>query len=250
MEFDGEVAIVTGAGQGIGKGIALRLAKDGANVAVVDINPQTSNAVVEEIKNLGRKAIFVNTDVSNSEQVKNMVAQVVKELGTVDILVNDAAFVKGGGGGFMKETEDYWDKVIAVCQKGVILCSRYVLDVFIPKQSGCIVSVSSDAARVGQSGEVVYSSTKGAILAITKSLAKEVARYGVRVNCIAPGATETPAVPPFNPEMREKVLRGIPLRRIGQPEDMAGVVAFLCSKDASYITGQVISVSGGYSMVG
>lgn len=250
MEFEGKVAVITGAGQGIGKGIALRLAKDGANIAVVDINPETSSAVVAEIKKMGRKAIFVNTDVSNSGQVKKMVEQVVKELGTIDILVNDAAYVKGGSGGFLKETEEYWDKVIAVCLKGVILCSRYVLDVMIPKQSGRIVSISSDAARMGQSGEVVYSSTKGGIIAITKSLAKEIARYGIRVNCIAPGATETPAIPQGNPEMREKIIKGIPLRRMGQPEDIAGAVAFLCSKDADYITGQVLSVSGGYSMVG
>ena len=250
MELEGKVAVITGAGQGIGKGIALRLAKDGANIAIVDINPETSNAVADEIKKMGRQAIFVQTDVSSSEQVKKMVEQVVKELGTIDILVNNAAFVKGGGGGFMKEAEDYWDKVIAVSLKGVILCSRYVLDVMIPKQSGRIVSISSDAARVGQQGEVVYSSTKGGILALTKSLAKEIARYGINVNCIAPGATETPAVPLVSEEIREKIVRGIPLRRIGKPEDIAGAVAFLCSSDSDYMTGQVLSVSGGYSMVG
>jgi 2-hydroxycyclohexanecarboxyl-CoA dehydrogenase len=249
MELEGKVAIVTGAGQGIGKAIALRLSKEGASVAVVDLNPETAEATTREITGTGGKAIAIKTDVSNSEQVSKMVEQVVSELGTVDILVNNAAFVADLPQKFIDETEDYWDRVIAVCLKGNILCSRAVLDTMIEKQSGKIVNISSDAGRVGQSGQTVYSATKGGIISFSKSLAKEVARYKINVNCISPGATDTPAFQKNPESVKEAVPKGIPLRRIAKPEDVAGAVAFFCSSDADYMTGQVLSVSGGYTMM-
>ena len=250
MRLEGKVAIVTGAGQGIGKAIALRLAQDGANIAVVDINPDTANATAREIEGLGRKAIAIKTDVSNREQVNEMAEQTVRDLGTIDILVNNAAFVADVPQNFIDETEEYWDRVIAVSLKGVILCSRAVLDTMIGKKSGKIVNISSDAGRVGQAGQTVYAGTKGGVIAFTKSLAKEVARYSINVNCVSPGATDTPAFQK-NPEpIKEAVPKGIPFRRIAKPEDVASAVAFFCSSDTDYITGQVFSVSGGYTMIG
>jgi 2-hydroxycyclohexanecarboxyl-CoA dehydrogenase len=250
MELEGKVAIVTGAGQGIGKAIALRLSKEGAGVAVVDLNPDTAEATAREITGAGGKAIAIKADVSNSAQVNEMAKQVVSELGTVDILVNNAAFVADLPQKFIDETEDYWDRVIAVCLKGNILCSRAVLDTMIEKQSGKIVNISSDAGRVGQSGQTVYSATKGGIISFSKALAREVARYKINVNCVSPGATDTPAFQK-NPEpVKEAVPKGIPLRRIAKPEDIASAVAFFCSSDADYMTGQVLSVSGGYTMIG
>jgi 2-hydroxycyclohexanecarboxyl-CoA dehydrogenase len=250
MELEGKVAIVTGAGQGIGKAIALRLSKEGASVAVVDLNPDTAEATAREITGAGGKAIAIKADVSNSAQVNEMAKQVVSELGTVDILVNNAAFVADLPQKFIDETEDYWDRVIAVCLKGNILCSRAVLDTMIEKQSGKIVNISSDAGRVGQSGQTVYSATKGGIISFSKALAREVARYKINVNCVSPGATDTPAFQK-NPEpVKEAVPKGIPLRRIAKPEDIASAVAFFCSSDADYMTGQVLSVSGGYTMIG
>lgn len=250
MKTGSKVAIVTGAGQGIGKAIALRLVRDGANLAVVDINPETAEATAREIEGLGRRAIAIKTDVSNSEQVNKMVEQTVRDFGTVDILVNNAAFVAEVPQNFIDETEEYWDRVIAVCLKGVILCSRAVLDTMIEKQGGKIVNISSDAGRVGQPGQTVYAGTKGGIIAFTKSLAREVARHGINVNCVSPGATDTPAFQKNPEKVKEAVPKGIPLRRIAKPEDIAGAVAFLCSIDADYITGQVLSVSGGYTMIG
>lgn len=250
MQLEGKVAIVTGAGEGIGKAIALRLAQDGANIAVAEINPETANVAAGEVEGLGRRAIAIKTDVSSREQVNKMVEQVVRELGTVDILVNNAAFVVDVPQNFIDETEEYWEKVIAVTLKGVILCSRAVLDTMIEKQGGKIVNIASDAGRVGQGGQTVYSAAKGGVIAFTKSLAREVARYSINVNCVSPGATDTPSFQKNPEKIKEVVPKGIPFRRIAKPEEIANAVAFLCSGDSDYMTGQVLSVSGGYTMIG
>ena len=250
MKLEGKVAIVTGAGQGIGKGIALKLARDGANVVIADVNMDTAKTTAREIEGLGRKALAVGTDVSDSRQIKNMVEQTLSNLGTIDILVNDAAYVAGLPQNFVDEKEDYWDRVIAVCLKGYILCARAVLDTMMAKQSGKIVNISSDAGRVGQAGQTVYSAAKGGIIGFTKSLAKEVARFNINVNCVSPGATDTPAFQQNPDKIKEAVPKGIPLRRIAKPEDVANAVGFFCSSDADYLTGQVLSVDGGFTMIG
>jgi 2-hydroxycyclohexanecarboxyl-CoA dehydrogenase len=249
MEFDGKVAIVTGAGQGIGRGIALKLAQQGANIAIADLNPETANAVAGEIKALRRGAMAIETDVVNSASVNQMVRQVLDNFGTVDILVNNAGYVAPMMTPFMKETEEYWDKVIAVCLKGVILCCRAVVDTMIEKNSGKIVSIASDAARVGQQGQAVYSGAKSGVVGFSKAIAKELARYKINVNCVAPGATNTPAFAAAPAEMREAAAKIYPFRRVAEVEDIANAVAFLCSDEAAFITGQTLSVSGGYTMI-
>jgi 2-hydroxycyclohexanecarboxyl-CoA dehydrogenase len=178
-----------------------------------------------------------------------MVQQVLKELGTIDILVNNAGYVAPAMTPFIKETEDYWDKVIAVCLKGVILCSRAVADTMIEKKSGKIVNIASDAARVGQFGQAVYSGAKGGVVAFAKAMAREVARYQINVNCIAPGATNTPAFAQAPQEMRDAAAKIYPLKRVAEVEDIANAVAFLASDEAAFITGQTLSVSGGYTMI-
>ena len=249
MELEGKVSIVTGAGQGIGKAIALRLAREGSDVAVFDLNEETGKKTAEEIEEIGRKALMITGDVSVRADVERMVMTTIEKLGGVDILVNNAAFVAPLPQNFIDESEEYWDRVLSVSLKGYILCSRAVLDHFISKRSGKIVNIASDAGRVGQPGQTVYSAAKGGVIAFTKALAKEVARFGITINCVSPGATDTPAFRQMPEKIREAVPKGIPLGRIGKPEDVAGVVFFLCSKDADYLTGQVISVSGGYTMI-
>jgi 2-hydroxycyclohexanecarboxyl-CoA dehydrogenase len=249
MTLEGKVAIITGAGQGIGKGIALKLAQEGANIVIADLNAETAGAVAKEIEAMGRKALGVKTDVTDSAHLKSMVEQAVAKMGTIDILVNDAAYVSGMPANFVDEKEDYWDKVLAVSLKGYILCTRAVLDTMMAKKSGRIVNIASDAGRVGQGGQTVYSAAKGGILAFTKSLAKEVARFGININAVSPGATDTPNFNVMPEKMREMIPKGIPLGRIAKPEDVANMVAFLCSDASSYVTGQTISVNGGFSML-
>ena len=249
MEFSGKVAIVTGAGQGIGERIALNFAERGADVAVIDLNLETAGTVAAKIKELGRKSTAVKTDVSVSAEAKKMVQQVLAELGTVDILVNNAGFVNAEPSYFIQEIEDYWDRIIDVCYKGVLYCTKAVLDTMIEKKSGKIVSIASDAGRVGQQGQAVYSGAKGAVIAFSKALAKEVARYKINVNCVAPGATNTPAFQLMPEEMRQKIGNSYLFKRVAETQDIANAVSFLSSEDSCYMTGQVLSVSSGYTMI-
>jgi 2-hydroxycyclohexanecarboxyl-CoA dehydrogenase len=249
MSFDGKVVIVTGGGQGIGKGIALNFARLGANVAIIELNMETAGAVVKEIQGMGRKAIAVHTDVADFNQTKIMAEQVIKELGGIDILVNNAGYVKPEQSLFIQEDVPYWQKIISVCYNGVIYCSRAVLDHMIEKKYGKIVSIASDAGRVGQQGQAVYSGAKGAVIAFSKALAREVARYNINVNCVAPGATWGPGMETMPKEMQEKIAKSYLFRRLAQPQDHANAVAFLASDESNYMTGQTLSVSSGYTMI-
>ena len=249
MDFSGKVAIVTGGAQGIGEGIALHLAKLGANIAIVDLNMETSAAVVKKIQDLGRKAIAVKTDVADFESTKNMAKQVIADLGGIDILVNDAGYVKPEQSWFIQEDAPYWQKVVNVCYFGVIFCSRACLDHMIAKKYGKIISIASDAGRVGQRGQAVYSGAKGAVIAFSKALAQEVARYNINVNTVSPGATWGPGMETMPKEMQEKIANSYLFRRLAQPADHANAVAFLASDASNYITGQTISVSSGYTMI-
>ncbi len=244
--LEGKVAFVTGAGRGIGRAIALRLAEEGASVAVADLDDATARSTAAEI---GARAIALRVDVTDSASVRAAVAEAEQRLGPIDILVNNAGWDKAEP--FVQSTEATWDKVLAINLRGPIACTRAVLDGMIARGRGKIVSISSDAGRVGSSGEAVYSGAKAGIIGFSKTLARELARYHINVNVVCPGPTNTPLfqeVAGGNTKLADALKRAIPFGRLGEPEDLAAAVAFLASEDADFITGQTLSVSGGLTM--
>ena len=240
-------AIVTGSARGIGKAIATRLAKDGYNIVVVDACPiENSEETAAEIAKLGVETKAVRCDVTDSAQVNELVESVKAEMGSVDVLVNNAGITRDGLLVRMKE-EDF-DAVIAVNLKGTYNFTRAAAPIMMKQRSGRIVSISSIVGLQGNAGQVNYSASKAGVIGITKSVARELAPRGVTVNAIAPGYVETPMTAVLPDKVKEAMLGAIPAGRYGQPEDIANAVAFLCSEDASYITGQVLSVDGGMHM--
>ncbi|MEV8135427.1 SDR family NAD(P)-dependent oxidoreductase [Microbacterium aurantiacum] len=245
-DLTGKIAIVTGAASGIGRGIAIRLAADGATVIVSDINEDAAVATAAE---LGNDSIGIRTDVTSRESVDAAVAAVLEKFGTIDILVNNAGWDKVGP--FVDSDVADWDRVIAINLYGTLHVAQAVLPTLIANKSGSIINIGSDAARVGSTGEAVYSAAKGGVVAFSKTLARETARYQIRVNAVCPGPADTPlfaGISAENPRLREALEKAIPLRRLAQPEDLANAVAFFASDDSAYITGQTLSVSGGLTM--
>jgi 2-hydroxycyclohexanecarboxyl-CoA dehydrogenase len=248
--FRDKVAIVIGGAQGIGQGIARRLASEGATVAIMDIQGEKAQRVAEDIMAKSGKALGVKMDIADSPEVKRAVKEVEDRLGHIDILINNAGWDKTAP--FVQLSEELWDKIIAINLRGPIAVTRAVLDGMIGRKYGRIVNIASDAGRAGSSGESVYSACKGGIIAFTKTLARELVRYNVLVNCICPGPTDTPMLADIareNPRLVEALQNAIPMRRLGKPEELAAAVVFLASDEASYITGQTLSVSGGLTMV-
>jgi 2-hydroxycyclohexanecarboxyl-CoA dehydrogenase len=246
-----KVAIVTGSAQGIGRAIAERLAMEGAKVAIADIQEEAARTAAAEIMAAGGTAIAVRLDVTSLTDAASAVATVERELGPIGILVNNAGWDKLEP--FVESTPETWDRVIAINFRGPLNLCKAVVPGMQARGSGKIVSIASDAGRVGSLGEAVYSGCKGGIIAFSKTLAREVARNQVNVNVVCPGPTNTAllqGVMADRPKVLEAMQRGIPMRRLGQPQDLAGAVAFFVSADADYITGQVISVSGGLTMAG
>jgi 2-hydroxycyclohexanecarboxyl-CoA dehydrogenase len=239
--------MVTGAARGIGAAIAGRLAASGATVAVCDLDGDSAE---QTAKTIGSGAVGFETDVSSSPSVSATVAAIGDRLGPISMLVNNAGIDKIEP--FVDSVEETWDRLWAVNLRGTISCCHAVLTAhMIPAKHGRIVNIGSDAGRVGSTGEAVYSATKGGIIAFTKTLARETARYGVTANCVCPGPTDTALlaqVGEFSPALRDSLAKAIPLRRIAQPDDIAPAVAFLASAEAAYITGQTLSVSGGLTM--
>ncbi len=246
-----KVAIVTGAAQGIGRAIAIRLAAEGAKVAIADIQLDSAEDAVAEIRRGGAAAIAVALDVTRLDEAIAAADRVERELGPIDILVNNAGWDIVLP--FVESTPDLWDKVIAINFRGMLNCCKAVAPRMQSRGAGKIVSISSDAARVGSSGESVYAGCKAAIIGFSKTLARELAANHINVNVVCPGPTDT-ALLRNAMAGREKVLeamaRGIPFRRLGQPADLAGAVAFFASSDSDFVTGQVLSVSGGLTMAG
>jgi 2-hydroxycyclohexanecarboxyl-CoA dehydrogenase len=245
-KLDGRIALVTGAGQGIGRGIAQKLAAEGARVVVTDVNAGTAETTASDI---GGGALGLRMDVTDRDQVGEVVGRVRAELGRIDVLVNNAGWDKVGP--FVDSDPGDWDAIIRINLYGVLHTSHAVLPVMAEQGAGSVVNIASDAGRVGSSGEAVYSAAKGGIIAFTKTTAREMARHQVNVNCVCPGPSDTAlfaSVGGDNPKLREALIRAIPFRRLAQPADLANVVAFLASEEAAYVTGQTVSVSGGLTM--
>jgi len=250
MRFEDRVAVVTGGGSGIGRATAMFLAEEGAAVAVVDLDGTRASQVAEEISSSGGKAIGIACDVTSTADVRSMVQNTLDTYGHLDVLVSNAGWDQVMP--FVETNEEFWDKVIGVNYRGHLACVHAVLPHMIEREYGRIVLVASDAGRVGSSGETVYSGAKGATIAFSKAIAREVARYSINVNCVAPGLTDTAmlaAVREGNERLMDAITRSIPLRRVGKPEEVAKAICFMASPDADYITGQTLSVNGGLTMV-
>ena len=252
--FDGKVVVVTGGGGGIGGATCKRFASEGGFVAVLDRDLDAARKTAEAVQQAGGKANAYACDITVREQVDDAIAAVEKEMGPIAVLVNNAGwdiFMP-----FTKTQPEHWDRLIAINLVGALHMHHAVLPLMASRQSGRIVNIASDAARVGSSGEAVYAACKGGLVALSKTLAREHARHNITVNVVCPGPTDTALFADFkqnasNPEKLEEAFRrSIPLGRIGQPTDLPGAIAFFASDDAAYVTGQVLSVSGGLTMNG
>jgi 2-hydroxycyclohexanecarboxyl-CoA dehydrogenase len=250
-----KLAIVTGAGSGIGRAIALRLAQEGIEVGVFDINPESSAETARQVKAAGGRAWAVTCDITDYAAVTAAVAGFEKQAGRgADILVNNAGWDTPMP--FLKTDPAFWHKVTNINWFGPLHMTHAVASGMAARKAGRIINIASDAGRVGSMGEVVYSGCKGATIAFAKALARELARANVTINTVCPGPTDTPAMDAFagtgeqGQKIRDSLVRGVPLGRIGLPDDYPGLVAFLASDDAAFLTGQTISVSGGLTMHG
>lgn len=246
MILRGKVAVVTGAGQGIGRGIAVKLAEKGADVIVSDINAQTARQTAEEVKALGGRTLAVEVDVARRSQVENMVTNVVAELGKIDILVNNAGIARSAT--LLKLTDEAWDEVLDVNLKGIFYTTQAVAPHMMNARYGKIINISSIYGRTGTIGDSNYVASKAGIVGFTKSVARELARHNINVNAILPGMVDTPLLQGIPDEYLRPMIKEIPLRRVGTPEDIGHVAAFLASDEASYITGATIEVTGGWRM--
>ncbi len=252
LDLSGKITIVTGGARGIGKGISMIMAEQGARVVIADLLLEEAQQTVGEIARAGGVALAVQTDITELESVRHLAKQVNRELGFVDILVNNAGWDRMIP--FVDTTPDFWEKVIAINFKGVLNTVHAFIPEMIARNYGKIVNIASDAARVGSMGEAVYAGAKGAVISFSKTLARELAKNRINVNVVCPGPTPTPlldemkAADAFSGKVLSNLDRVIPLKRLGTPMDIAHAVVFLASEEADFITGQVISVSGGLTM--
>jgi len=263
LNLKGKSVIVTGGGSNIGRGIALAFAREGAHVTIAEIDPGQGGKVVEEARKAGAaSAAVVATDVTRWESVQAMVREVEGRTGSVDVLVNNVGWTLDRL--FVEKERAEWEKEVQINLWGMINCTRAVLDGMIARKGGVIVSLGSDAGRMGEFREAVYGACKAGVIALTKSVAREVGRHGIRLNVVCPGMTMPASEEDFGSlsmwaaesnkawgtaDMQARIAKAYPLRRIGKPEDVAGAVVFLASDAASFITGQTLSVSGGYTMM-
>jgi 2-hydroxycyclohexanecarboxyl-CoA dehydrogenase len=257
----GKTVIITGGGSNIGRAISHGFAAEKTNVVIAELDEPQGNKVANEIKEKGGSALFIQTDVTNNDTVVAMIQRTNDEFGPVDVLVNNVGWTIDEF--FVKESREKWEKIIAINLWGMINCTRAVLDQMIERQQGVIVSIGSDAGRMGEFREAVYGGCKGAMIAMTKTLARELGRYGIRLNVVCPGLTvpeskdvigETSLwsgamMEIFTPEAQAKATKAYPLRKLGTAQDLADAVLFMGSNRAGHITGQTLSVSGGYTMM-
>jgi 2-hydroxycyclohexanecarboxyl-CoA dehydrogenase len=251
MTLKDRTAFVTGGASGIGRAIALALARAGARVTVADLNAAGARAVAAEIDAAGGLAAAQPLDITDVAAVDAAVDAAAAQGGRLDVLVNCAGWDKPMP--FVETTPEFWERILAINLKGPMACTRAALRHMTRQESGKIISIASDAGRVGSSGEAVYSAAKGGIIAFTKTIAREVARHRINVNCICPGPSDTPLFQnefvASSPKLAESLKRVIPWGRLGVPDDVAPAVVFLASDEAGFITGQTLSISGGLTMV-
>lgn len=241
-----KVALVTGAAQGIGKAIALLLARNGAHIAVSDINLEKAEETAREIEAIGQKAMALKVNVASLEEVEKMVGSVLERLGRIDILVNNAGIARDRL--ILRMTEEEWDAVLNVNLKGTFNCTKVVVRHMAKQKSGKIVSIASVVGEMGNAGQGNYAASKAGVIGFTKSIAREFAQRGINVNAVAPGYIETPMTDAIPEAAKEEWKKWIPMQRLGRPEDVAEAVFFLVSEASSYITGQVLNVNGGIYM--
>lgn len=248
MRLDGKTALITGGASGIGKATVLTFARQGARVICADINEARAAEVAREATEAKLTVSAVGVDLGDPKSARRCAADVIARHGRVDLLINAAGW--NDIQPFTENAPDYMDKVIAINLGGLVHLTQALLPPMIEAKQGKIVNVSSDAGRVGSGGETVYAAAKGGVIAFTKSLAREVARYAINVNCVCPGPTDTPMLATRPEKLREAFIKAIPFRRFAKPEEIADAVLFFASPRSDYITGQVLSVSGGLTFAG
>ena len=246
MRLKDKKAIVTGAGQGIGRSIALKMAQEGADVVIAEWNPETGSETKKEVEAVGRKALFMKVDVASRIEVQNMVAEILRAWGRIDILVNNAGFDRGAT--LLKVKEEDWDAVLGVHLKGAMNFIQAVAPHMTENQYGKVINISSIYGKTGGIAAISYSTAKAGVIGLTKSVARELGRYQINVNVVLPGLILTPTIAKMAEKYQDMIIERTPLGRIGQPEEVANVVAFLASDEASFVTGATIEVSGGSSM--
>lgn len=248
MKLENQIAVVTGGASGICQAAAELLAAEGATVCVGDIARDKGEAVCAAIRKNGHKAEYMHLDLTNADSIKQFAAAALQRFGRVDILINGAGWSKNTP--FVDTDDAFWEKVINLNFIGPMRLTKLLLPQMMQQKSGKIVNVSSDAGRVGSLGETVYSGAKAGLIGFTKSLAREGARFNITVNCVCPGPTDTPLMAEVPDKYRELFIKAIPLRRLGKPSEVADAIMFFAGPNSAYVTGQVLSVSGGLTMAG
>jgi 3-oxoacyl-(acyl-carrier-protein) reductase len=243
MTLKDKVALVTGAGRGIGEAIALTLAREGAHIIVNDFDQAGAQATVAKVEALGRQALADGANIADRGQVKALFQSIKDTFGRLDILVNNAGITRDGL--LLKLSEEHWDQVMAVNLKGVFNCTQLAAEMMREQAYGKIVNLSSASAQMGNIGQVNYAASKAGVIGMTKTLAKELAKFNINVNAVAPGFILTPMTEAVPDKVKDYLIKGIPLGRAGTPEDVADAVSFLVSEKSAYITGQVIACNGG-----
>jgi 2-hydroxycyclohexanecarboxyl-CoA dehydrogenase len=248
MKLDNRTALITGAASGIGRAAAQAFAEAGARVLVADIDETRGAQAAAELRAGGHQAEYLNVNLTDPESITQFAAGVLERFGAPDVIVNGAGWGKTLP--FVEGTPELWQKVISLNFVGPMQLTKALLPAMIERGSGRIVNIASDAGRVGSLGETVYSGAKGGLIAFTKSLAREVARHQINVNCVCPGPTDTPLMAAVPDKVKEALTKAVPFKRLGKPEEVANAVLFFASDRATYVTGQVLSVSGGLTMAG